>query len=89
MERKKFESWGKLEDFMYSKGWNHVLFEIEDIEIASSKRHGERVKREDVRKRILIWFNQKPLKADVTLHRASFVLANELSKKVRKLGKVM
>ncbi|KXH75950.1 MAG: hypothetical protein AM326_08275 [Candidatus Thorarchaeota archaeon SMTZ-45] len=85
MVKKRFKSWGDLENFMYKKGWNRVLWDIEDMEKRASKEAGKNARTEAVRSRIVDWFNQKPVKIDVTTHRPSFVFANELSKKVRKL----
>lgn len=89
MAKKKFTSWNNLEDFMYKQGWNRILWDIEDIEMNASKRYGQKVKRDEVRERIVEWFNEKPMKVDVTSHRPSFFIANELNRKMKSLKEVV
>jgi len=85
--RLKFESFGRLVDYMHSVGAAGTLNDIVDMEMNASKRVGQRVNRQEMQDRILMWWNTISEKPDAMGQRPSYVMTYMLREAAKKRSK--
>ena len=77
------KSYSQLENKISSLGMSGMLATIYDLEKRDSKGMITLGSKESIQNRLVDWFNEKETKHNIGYQRASFVLMQELKKKVK------